>query len=152
MTMNDVYDEYPERSGCGRAFVAALAALGFVLLLFSLSGCKQVQTVVQTRLVQVHDTTRLTDSVYIDRHHYVQQKGDTVYITETVYKDRIKYTDRVQVVQKVDSIPYEVTVTEYVRHRNGYDRFTSAGFWILAALIVVVIGIRLWMRFYGLKR
>lgn len=36
--------------------------------------------------------------------------------------------------------------------RSGYDRFTSWGFWILIVLIVVVIAIRLWTRFYGLKR
>ena len=147
-----LFDEYPSRSGCRRGFLLSLALTLMLLLCLCMSSCKQVQTVVQTREVQVHDTTRVLDSVYVDKYHYIQQRGDTVYVVNTVTEWRVKWMDRVQVVQQVDSIPYEVRVTEYVRKRNGYDRFTSAGFWILLALILIVIAVKIWMRLYGLKR
>ncbi|MEE1132627.1 MAG: hypothetical protein UHX00_13480 [Caryophanon sp.] len=44
-----------------------------------------------------------------------------------------------------DSIPYEVP--KYIRQRNGYDRFTATGFWIMIALAIGYIALRIYLRF-----
>lgn len=79
------------------------------------------------------DTVILTDSVYISR--YMREKGDTVFVTDTLFK--FKYRDKVRDVYVHDSIPYEVQVPVPVRVRNGYDRFTSWGFWIFVILMLI---------------
>ena len=47
-----------------------------------------------------------------------------------------------------DSIPYKVDVIKEVRKRNGYDRFTSWGFWILAFLILTRVTWWIFKTFY----
>ena len=79
------------------------------------------------------DTVTRVDTVY--RARYVREKGDTVFVTDTLFK--YVYKDRVQEVYKHDSIPYEVQIEVPVRVRNGYDRFTSWGFWIFVILLLI---------------
>ena len=112
-----------------------------------LAGCKtQVVTVPQIRTEYVHDTVteHLTDSILQTR--YVYMKADTVHDVQIV--ERIKWRDKVRVQREVthDSIPYPVEVIKHVRVRNGYDYFTSWGFWILLALIAVAIALRIYIR------
>lgn len=101
----------------------------------ALYACKEpkVVTVTEYRDRVTHDTLTRTDSVYVAR--YVREKGDTVFVTDTLFK--FKYLDKVRDVYVHDSVPYEVQVKVPVRTRNGYDRFTSWGFWILAILILL---------------
>ena len=118
-----------------------------VLCAVMLAGCKtQVVTVPQIRTEYVHDTVteHLTDSILQTR--YVYMKADTVHDVQIV--ERIKWRDKVQVKREVthDSIPYPVEVIKHVRVRNGYDYFTSWGFWILMALIAVAIAWRIYTR------
>jgi len=42
----------------------------------------------------------------------------------------------------------ERNIIQYVRQRNGYDRFTSGGFWVLLSAILLVIGIWAFKKFY----
>jgi hypothetical protein len=90
---------------------------------------------VQVSELVVHDTTQVVDSVFQDRIHYVYQKGDTVFKTDSVFLYKYKYIDKVQEVTVRDSVPYPVEVQVPVRVRNGYDKFTSWGFWILFIFI-----------------
>lgn len=124
-----------------------LAALAFTVFFLSLSGCKtipQVVTVTEYRDRVQRDTLTRTDSVYIAR--YVREKGDTVFVTDTLF--RFRYLDKTRDVYVHDSIPYEVTVQVPVRMRNGYDRFTSWGFWILLALILLRVAWWVFKTFY----
>ena len=117
-------------------------ALVFMALLL-LSSCKtQTQIVTEYRDRVTHDTLTLVDSVYLAR--YVREKGDTVFVTDTLFK--FKYLDKVRDVYVHDSVPYEVQVP--VRMRNGYDRFTSWGFWILLALLILRVGWWVFKTFY----
>ena len=86
-----------------------------------------------------HDTIERerVDSVRVVR--YVREKGDTVHVIDTVEKFRNVWRDRVQVEYVRDSVPYVQEVQVPVRKRNGYDRFTSWGFWILFLLLVLRI-------------
>lgn len=123
-----------------------------VFVLCCLFSCK-TKTVVVTEYKdrQVHDTTLLVDSIWRDRWHTEYWKGDTIFIRDSVFVDRFKYRDIVVERVERDSIPYEVEVVQYVRQRNGYDRFTSWAFWILVVLAIIRVG---WWAFkkYYLKR
>ena len=151
MTTSDINNEYPERVGCGRAFVGMLAALGLLLLMFSLASCKQVQTIVEVREKIVHDTTVMHDSVNVWRDRVVYRQGDTVYDIRTVTEYKYKYLDRIQIEQVRDSVPYPVEVEKPVVVRTGYDRFVSCGFWVFVALLLLVVAWWFVKKFY-LKR
>lgn len=93
----------------------------------------KVVTVTEYRDRVERDTITRTDSVYIA--HYIREKGDTVFVTDTLFK--FKYLDKVRDVYVHDSVPYEVQIQVPVRMRNGYDRFTSWGFWIFVILLLL---------------
>ena len=111
----------------------------FAVILISvfLAACAQTKTVTVTEYRDrvVTDTVEKlrVDSVYVSR--WIKQKGDTIILHDTIFKYRVLH-DMETVKEYVhDSIPYQVEVTKEVRKRNGYDRFTSWGFWILALLL-----------------
>ena len=110
--------------------------LAFVLLL---TCCKspRIITVTEYKERVKHDTIERerVDSVRVVR--YVREKGDTVHVIDTVEKYRNVWRDQVQVEQVHNSVPYAVEVQVPVRMRNGYDRFTSWGFWVLILLALV---------------
>ena len=113
----------------------------YLIALLLLTGCKgsQPAVVVQYRDRVQHDTIERerVDSVRVVR--YVREKGDTVHVIDTVEKFRNVWRDRVQVEHVRDSVPYVQEIQVPVRTRNGYDRFTSWGFWVLFLLLVLRI-------------
>ena len=116
---------------------AAVLFAGLLFMALLLTGCKSQPVVVTEYRERVkHDTIERerVDSVRVVRYVYV--KGDTVHITDTVEKYRNVWRDRVQVEHVRDSVPYVQEVQVPVRMRNGYDRFTSWGFWIMFFLIL----------------
>ena len=121
------------------------AALGFMAFLLSMQGCKtQAVIVPEIREIVTHDTITHTDSIYVA--HYIREKNDTVFVTDTLFK--FKYLDKVQIVQTTDSVPYPVEVVKEVHVRNGYDRFVSWGFWILAVLLLARVAWWAFKTFY----
>ena len=105
----------------------------YLIICACVCACKSPKVVTMTEYrdrVQ-KDTITLTDSVYVSR--YMREKGDTVFVTDTLFK--FKYRDKVRDVYVHDSVPYEVPVP--TRMRNGYDRFTSWGFWIFVILMLI---------------
>ena len=128
-------------------FTAAVFAFMALLLM---TGCKgsQPAVVVEYRDRVQHDTIERerVDSVRVVR--YVREKGDTVHVIDTVEKYRNVWRDRVQVEYVHDSVPYVQEVQVPVRTRNGYDRFTSWGFWLLLLLLVLRIAWRLFKKYY----
>ena len=114
---------------------AAVFFAGLIFMALLLTGCKSQPVVVTEYRDRVkHDTIERerVDSVRVVRYVYV--KGDTVHITDTVEKYRNVWRDRVQMEYVRDSVPYVQEVQVPVRMRNGYDRFTSWGFWLLILL------------------
>jgi hypothetical protein len=79
-----------------------------------------------------------------------KQKGDTIHVRDTIFKYRILHDTQVETKLEYvhDSIPYPVEVVKEVRKRNGYDRFTSWGFWILAVLILIRVAWWVFKTFY----
>lgn len=111
----------------------------FAVILISvfLAACAQTRTVTvaEYRDRVVTDTVEKLrmDSVYVSR--WIKHKGDTIILHDTILKYRVLHDTEIVKELVHDSIPYQVEVTKEVRKRNGYDRFTSWGFWILALLL-----------------
>lgn len=112
----------------------------FVVIAISLllAACAQTKTVTVTeyRDRAVTDTVEKlrVDSVYVSR--WIKQKGDTIILHDTIFKYRVLHDTETLTEYVHDSIPYPVEVVKEVHKRNGYDRFTSWGFWILVLLLL----------------
>lgn len=121
-------------------------AVAFLFMTLCMNACSapRVVTVTEYRDRVLRDTLTRTDSVYIS--HVVRENGDTVHILDTIFK--YKYLDKYAYVHVHDSIPYEVEVQVPVRTRNGYDRFTSWGFWILLLLLSLRVAWWVFRKFY----
>lgn len=142
---------YPEEDN---GFRFALCCLLFLIAVL-LFGCKSVKPVV---VPQTHNEHHATDSTATDRQRdsiiirdsvFIREKGDTVYkyVEHTVWQWRDKEV-KVAVhdtLHTSDTIPQLVEVEKPVRIRNGYDRFTSWGFWILLVAFLV------WLAFKAYK-
>lgn len=124
----------------------------FAVILISvfLASCSQTKTVTVTEYRDrvVTDTVEKlrVDSVYVSR--WIKQKGDTIILHDTIFKYRVLHDTETVKEYVHDSIPYKVEVTKEVRKRNGYDRFTSCGFWILALLLCARIAWWAFKTFY----
>lgn len=124
----------------------------FAVILISvfLSACAQTKTVTVTEYRDrvVTDTVEMlrVDSVYVSR--WIKQKGDTIILHDTIFKYRVLHDTETVKEYVHDSIPYQVELTKEVRKRNGYDRFTSWGFWILALLLCARIAWWAFKTFY----
>ena len=124
----------------------------FAVILISvfLAACAQTKTVTVTEYRDrvVTDTVEKlrVDSVYVSR--WIKQKGDTIILYDTIFKYRVLHDTETVKEYVHDSIPYQVEVTKEVRKRNGYDRFTSWGFWILALLLCARIAWWAFKTFY----
>ena len=129
----------------------------YAVLALMLAACASQKTVTVT---EYRDLVRF-DTVTVERDrvdstykaHYLYHQGDTVHQVDTIYKYRIKYVDKMQTqyVTVHDSIPYKVEVVKEVRKRNGYDRFTCCGFWLLAFLILTRVAWWIFKPFYSRK-
>lgn len=124
-------------------------AVAFLFMTLCMNACSapKVVTVTEYRDRVQRDTLTRTDSVYIS--HVVRENGDTVHILDTIFK--YKYLDKYAYVYVHDSIPYEVKVQVPVRVRNGYDRFTSLGFWILLLLLLLRVAWWAFRKFYLMR-
>ena len=142
---------YPEEDN---GFRFALCCLLFLIAVL-LFGCKSVKPVV---VPQTHNEHHATDSTATDRKRdsiiirdsvFIREKGDTVYkyVEHTVWqwRDREVKVAVHDTLHTSDTIPHLVEVDKPVRVRNGYDRFTSWGFWILLVAFIV------WLAFKAYK-
>ena len=124
----------------------------FAVILISvfLAACAQTKTVTVTEYRDrvVTDTVEKlrVDSVYVSR--WIKQKGDSIILHDTIFKYRVLHDTETVKEYVHDSIPYKVEVVKEVRKRNGYDRFTSCGFWILALLLCARIAWWAFKTFY----
>ena len=128
--------------------IIGTALLLAALLLFS--GCKTTRCIPSTEyitrdsiVVQYH-----TDSVrVIDRDSvFVREKGDTVFVSVTRWRVRdhiVNHTDTVYLDRG-----HTVVQTEVQEVVPGYYRSTSAGFWVLLAILLAFIAWRVLKNVY----
>lgn len=126
-----------------QTILAALAVAAFLVCF----GCSPK---VQPSLRPTTDSTRVHyqkqyDSIWVDRWHVIKEKGDTIWIHDSIFIEKWREQNTRDTICVRDSIPYEVP--KYIRQRNGYDRFTATGFWIMIALAIGYIALRIYLRF-----
>ena len=117
-----------------------------MLIVLALVGCKTtkpitpIETKVETK-VEYRDRVTI-DTTYIRDSIYIKEKADTIYVT----RYRTEYVERLKIdtayLLSADSIYIErVQIVE--RKRTKYDKVTSFGFWLLLALVGLMIYLRL---------
>lgn len=126
---------------------------GFSLWIFLLitsallTGCgssKHIQTqiVKEIQLDTMYLSTEKYDSIYITQDKYIDRSRDTLYIKESNTEYRFKLLrDTIKEV-RVDSIPYEVRITETIevpRKLTWYDHTARATFWLMIGIIAICI-------------
>ena len=97
-----------------------------------------------TDSTRIHYET-LYDSIWVDRWHVIKEKGDTIFIHDSIFIEKWREKHMRDTICVRDSVPYEVP--KYIRQRNNYDRFTATGFWIMIALAIGYIALRIYLRF-----
>ena len=128
-----------------QSILAALAVAMFLVVF----GCSpKVQPPLQTSndSTRVHVETKY-DSIWVDRWHVVKLRGDTIWLHDSIYIEKWREKHTRDTICVRDSVPYEVRVVQEVRKRNGYDKFTARGFWIMIALFVGYVALRIFARF-----
>lgn len=117
-----------------------------VVILMSLGCARKPITLIEYRdkIVERKDTINITDSVFVYR--FEKQRNDTIFITDSVKVIKLSDKVKTEYINVTDSIPYEVEVIKEVRKRNGYDKFTSAGFWVFAISTILFIILKIWRK------
>ena len=126
-------------------FVIAMFAV-LIFVACSITSCKAQQPQVVEKIVTNTEyiDRHHYDSIYIDNYVYVDKGSDTITITKTNVEYRYRVlTDSIEVL-RVDSIPYEVRVIEYVDKMNSHQKTM---YW-LGWLAVVIVTLRLFWKIY----
>ena len=116
----------------------------FLTLGICLQSCsiRHFQPVLRDSVVVVRiDTTRVLDSVYIDRIREIKTKADTVYITDTKTEYKYRYRDRI----KIDTLYQEKVVTEIQeveKRLTWWQTFRLKAFWYLAGFLLAWIALK----------
>lgn len=126
-----------------QTILAALAVAAF-LVCFGCSPKVQPSLRPTTDSMRIHYQT-LYDSIWVDRWHVIKDKGDTIFIHDSIFIEKWREKHTRDTICVRDSVPYEVP--KYIRQRNNYDRFTAKGFWIMIALAIGYIALRIYLRF-----
>ena len=133
----DCYERYRERKGCSAGTFAGIAA-AIALVLILCASCSTQKPITNTR-----DSVRIEyrlDSIYVLQHDSVFRdrwsSGDTIYVQ--VEKWRTRYKDKI--VLRHDTIRTEHSEQVPVEYVPAYYKNTSKGFWVLLALLVLIIG------------
>ena len=147
-----VYGEHVEPTILKNPFPSFSA--GFLVWIFFFSSCastKHVETIPLETLR--HDTLYINkehyDSIYIDNSHLIDRGGDTIVIKDTNTEYRFRFLRDTIYKTRIDSIPYEVTVTETIevpRKLTAYDRMTRVVFWLLLGFLFLWLYRRLHKR------
>ena len=147
---NDPYEEYREPPhGCRDTIIACMLGIALVAFLLMAGGCRTQQPLVQTR-----DSVRVElrhDSVYVYSHDSIfrdrWRTGDTVYITverwATRYKDKL--------IEVHDTLTNTQTEQVAVKYVPAYYRNTSNGFWVLLAVLLLLISWKIAKRYIKAK-
>lgn len=108
----------------------------------TLIGCGSTRQVTQLVRDAHTDTLYLSniqyDSIYIMQDKLVDRSKDTIYIKDVSIEYRYKLLRDTIYKTQVDSIPYQVTVTEIkeiTRPLTWFDHLTRACFWLLLGTI-----------------
>ena len=130
---------YRDPQGCLHTMIATIIAVVLtVILCLCFPSCKS-----QTVIPQTKDSVRIEyrhDSIYFYQHDSIfrdrWRAGDTVYVT--VEKWLTRWKDKT--VEIHDTIRTQETQTIEVKYVPNYYKRVSTGFWILLAILIVIVG------------
>lgn len=115
----------------------------FVIVSALLISCATPKHVTQLVEHVSKDTIYLSntqyDSIYIYKDKLTDRSRDTIYIKDVSVEYRYKLLRDTVYKTKVDSIPYQVTVTEVkeiTRPLTWYDHLTRLSFWLLIGALL----------------
>ena len=121
-----------------------MKAIRFTLMLSlvaCLAGCRTVRVIEQVP-VEVHDTMYQKvvqrDSIYTDRWHTVEVKGDTVFLTNN--QITVKYRTVTDTAYKYIEKPVTVTVEQIKEVEKEQKWWQKMLMWFGAGFILVVVG------------
>lgn len=112
------------------------------VLVFLFAACRSLPEPAGYKVREIirTDTVMTSDSVLVDRWHFVKEQGDTVFVHDSVYIDRLKYRDKIIVDLRVDSVPYPVEVVREVPVRlNTWQRFILGSGYALWGILILAI-------------
>ena len=131
----------------------AIRGFLFFVIVFALAGCRSLKETAPVG-VPTHDTLwqqhYSIDTVYTDRWHYIDRKGDTVWLVDSVTIYRAKYIrDTVREVSEVAvEVPVEV-VREVERPLTFEQQLLIRLGWLVGLgffAVLVYIAYRIWRR------
>ena len=133
----------------------AIVIYCFLLCLLAGYGCKSQTVVVpakQTHSEQNDSIEKLYihDSIYIDRWHFAEKRGDTTILHDSIFIYRWKYTgDTVYVATLIrDTIPSDPVIIEKPLTNNQiFLQRCGVAFWVLLVIFIIVIAIGIWIKF-----
>ena len=106
-----------------------------------LGGCKATRVIEQVP-VEVHDTVYQKmvqrDSVFVDRWHSVEVKGDTVFVTNEVIKTRV--VAKTDTAYRYVERPITVTRTETVEVEKRLHWWQKGLMWMGVIGLVCLVG------------
>lgn len=116
---------------------AIFGTILIIVLSAIVSSCK-TQSFAQTHENDsiVTKTEVRFDSIYIDRYHTIFQKGDTIYKTDSIFIDRWHKAEKADTVY-IDKTETIVQPQPYI---PTYNKNCTRGFWVLLAILIVLIG------------
>lgn len=126
--------------------------IGLLLLLaaFVMFGCKTTKCIPTTEYVTRDSIVAKyhTDSVLVTERDsvFVREKGDTVFVSVTKWRVRDHIVNHTDTVYK--DREHTVVQTEVQEVVPGYYKSTSAGFWVLLAILVVLIAWGIFKKVY----
>ena len=130
---------YRDPQGCLHTMIATIVAVVLTVILCLCSPSCKTQTVIpqtkdSVRIEYRHDSIYFyqPDSLFRDRW----RAGDTVYVT--VEKWLTRWKDKT--VEIHDTIRTQETQTIEVKYVPNYYKRVSTGFWILLAILIVIVG------------
>ena len=90
------------------------------------------------------------DSIYIDRWHFADKRGDTTILHDSIFIYRWKYTgDTVYVATLIrDTITSDPVIIEKPLTNNQiFLQRCGVAFWVLLVIFIIVIAIGIWIKF-----
>lgn len=139
--------------GCLTSTFAIVATV--LLLCFILVGCgtqRQVtQLVERTSVDTVYLSNTQYDSIYIYKDKLTDRTKDTIYVKDVSIEYRYKMLRDTIYKTQVDSIPYQVTVTEVkeiTRPLTWYDHLTRLTFWFVIGSLLSLVVLKLRKYFF----
>lgn len=118
---------------------AIFGTILIIVLSAVVSSCK-VQTIPTRNDSIVTKTEVRFDSIYIDRYHTKEIKGDTIYIHDSIFQDRWHKAE------KADTIYKKETIVQPQPYIPDFYKGSTLALWLLIAAIVVYIVIRIILK------